>query len=733
MTTSIQREWLFGTMREPPGVDVGRSVVAKNATLFENRPEPPLRRQRSEEDIAHAKRLFIRQGMFVKKDNQSKKVSKQRSKSPVSKIRLATTGQACYHPHLDVIRARIAMSPYTTEYKSDYSEEVLDLMNKTNLMSEEGAAGEYQITELTKKEINSKFEKIRTHIHPFSHVNTYKDPVSTVYNHRFPISPERIETVREQKEARRLQEEKEKQRKAIAHDKVLRNASSDLHLAESFFSLPTDRVNISQFLHDPDRVYLKLGDSFKTAAGTTKSRATSAKLSQSKSMAIATRIIEEAEEAALRARNQSTHVVDAEPDDKTGLIGLEDNLVASIVAEVIKLATITVSGVSVEDKNCSSSTSDTSIAMTSKIATTIVTEAIKVATSAVCGIEPEDKIVTLIESDSGRIKDKVDNALPMASNVGPKSRLVDQQQLKTTVLMSPHAMDDIERSYLRLGPPTINPPGPPALLSDRDSIATAAANAVEFEKRYMKLRPVSAGATVRRTGKKWNQGTMTSSTSQQKEITDDLFRSVDVEGTASHQVTQLARVVSNLTVDVDSHDDGDHVPPSNDDTDHFYAQTQFPMKVDMSSEEFVDSLADFFAQKRFLRRSTLSGAGTFQRESSKSTGMEKGPSLQPLTPVAGPTFGIVTPLGPAQLPSNTTLKQPSQQPVDGLVHAGMGFKGMTSADRLRLSTARASRPSSALPATASSLHWQGPLITKKKSNRDKRFVPHQPRQRVDII
>ena len=739
MTTNIQREWLFGTMREPPGVDVGRSVVAKNATLFENPREPLLRRQRSEEDIAHAKRLFVRQGMFAKKENQSETLPKPRGKSPLSKIRLTTTGQPCYHPHLDVIRARIAMSPYTTKYKSDYTEEVLDLMNKTNLMSEAGAAGEYQISELTKEEINSKFEKIRTHIHPFSHVNTYKDPVSTVYNHRFPISPERIETVREQKEARRVQEEKEKQRKAIAHDKVLRNASCDLHLAESFFSLPNDRVNISQFIHDTDRIYLKLGASsasnlMKTTTSTTTStkprpRPTSAKLSQSKSMAIASRIIEEANKAAsktavetTRSSAVSTTAIDSVAGDERMIDAEgEDNVVASFVANAIKIATLTVAG---DESMIDAEVKDNSVAA-------FVANVIKIATLTVAG------------EHSSTVQ-------PPNSKESTMLQKGDQQQPKT-VLKSPHAMDDIERSYLRLGPPTINPPGPPTLLANKSSIHTAVVSAVASEKRSRKLRPVSAGALATHTwtgNEKWNHVTRTSSLSNSKPVetaNGGTFQENEFQETTPEMMNPVhpvvvARIPSNLTVDIESHhDERDSIPPlTNDTTGFVYAQ--YPRtnadNADMSKEELVDSLADFFAQKRSIRRSSLSNRVPCKPANEIS--LEKGPTLQPLTPIAGPTFGIVTPLlgpAPAHHIVNGAINQQHQH-LD-VFGDSVGYKGMTSADRLRVSTARASRPSSALPATASSLRWQGPPGlgpgVKKKSSRDKRFVPHLPRQRVDII
>jgi hypothetical protein len=263
MTAGIQREWLYGTIREP-NTDVGHEVITKHADggVLSKRLLLPLRPHRSVEDIAENNSLFKRQGMFAQKTNRAKSATGSRrkadggpQKSPPSSprdLKLGNNGKKVYHPHIEIIKARVAMSPYYTRRIDGYSSEVLQLMDHTNLLSENGVKDKHTVTELEENDINQRFEQVLAHtqqfvqdIHAVQHV--------AYQGLRYQVNEEMLQSVRKHTDERREQEMLKDQRKQ-KHRKYLTtvkhsHTSDEIELAHAYFRL-NDLVLDSALPHD---------------------------------------------------------------------------------------------------------------------------------------------------------------------------------------------------------------------------------------------------------------------------------------------------------------------------------------------------------------------------------------------------------------------------------------------------------------------------------------------------
>jgi hypothetical protein len=270
MTTGVQREWLYGTIREQHK-DFAREVVDKYAVhgVLRSQEHVPIRARRSTDEIAEANSLFKRQGMF--KSGKMARSTKQpaaapvavaatvaaaepdtttnvlqyadnhRVSSPRTELKVGTSGKKVYHPHIDIVMARVAMSPYYTRRADSYTPEVLQLMDKTNLLSEMGVAGKHEVTELNEQEIGHRFEQVLAHTQQFVQ-GMLTVPGVTYQELRFPINEEILTSVREKQHSKRDQQVKEKEQRQRLRLQVFGNSgsSSEMDLARSYFGLGVD-------------------------------------------------------------------------------------------------------------------------------------------------------------------------------------------------------------------------------------------------------------------------------------------------------------------------------------------------------------------------------------------------------------------------------------------------------------------------------------------------------------
>lgn len=173
MATQAEREWIFGTSREPV-IEIAREIVKRDKIgLLHTRCPSPLERRRPRTKVRPSD-LF--EGAFrsrhVNKNSKPKKVKEGVTEEVIM-------GKKYYHPHLQIVKARLALSPYLTKPQSDYSNETLNLMDVTKIPIPDPDAEEEEppprpVISLSEKEVLKSFKHVMTF-----NMSYAKEPPST--------------------------------------------------------------------------------------------------------------------------------------------------------------------------------------------------------------------------------------------------------------------------------------------------------------------------------------------------------------------------------------------------------------------------------------------------------------------------------------------------------------------------------------------------------------------------